>query len=167
MNAKHLALAAVAAALTAACVDVSGSGDFRCQTEAPDVTSTRGDTAVTNIGLRYLRRRTPTDSTSRAVDACDVVSVQYRAFLRTDTVVPFDSTGSTPIRYVAGGGQLAVPGLDVGVIGMRTGEVRRIFIPGELGFGLGEVTYKGRTIPGNTPLVFDVTLVGLTPRDDD
>jgi FKBP-type peptidyl-prolyl cis-trans isomerase len=167
MNAKRLALAAVAAVLAAACADVSGSGNFQCETEAPEVTSTRADTAVTDIGLRYLRRRAPTDSTSRPVDACDVVSVQYRAFLRTDTVVPFDSTGTAPIRYVAGGGQLVVPGLDVGVIGMRTGEVRRLFIPGELGFGLAEVTYRGRTIPANSPLIFDVTLLGITHRDDD
>lgn len=160
MSARKLLLAAAAGAALSACVDVSGPGGFQCETQPPVVTQTRGDTVVTAIGLRYIDTQVGPGTT---VDACDTVAVQYRAFVAGEAT-PFDSTGATPVRYVAGGGQLVVPGLDVGVIRMKQGGTRRLLIPADLGFGSQPVTYKGRTIPGNSSLVFDVQLVEVTPR---
>lgn len=164
MHARNLFAAAAAAATLAACVDVSGSGDFECQTQPPLETSRSadGDTVTTNIGLRFIDLQV---GTGTVAEACDVVSVQYRGFVAGDTV-PFDSAGNATVRYVAGGGQLVVPGVDVGVIGMRQGGRRRLLIPPQLGFGPQPVTIGGRTIPANSDLVFDVQVVEVTPRND-
>lgn len=158
MNAKILVLAAFAAALSA-CVDVSGPGGFQCLTEAPDTLAPRGDTTVTAIGLKYLDTRVGGDTVARA---CDGVTIHYRAFVAGETAA-FDSTTTVPISFQAGGGQLAVAGLDVGVIGMRQTGRRRLFIPPTLGFGERAVVFKGKTIPANSELIFDVELVRVVP----
>lgn len=164
MNAKIVLFAAAVVAALSACVDVSGPGGFECLTEAPDTTAARGDTTVTVIGVRYLNITNPVTDT--VAGACDRVTIHYRAFVEGETT-PFDSTTTTPITFRAGGGELAVAGLDVGVIGMKLKGKRRIFIPPTLGFGDRDVVYKGKTIPANSPLVFDVELVKVIPEEQD
>lgn len=161
MNAKTLLFAGATVVALSACVDVSGPGGFQCLTEPPVLAPSRGDTVVTQIGLRYLDTQVGTGAT---VNACDAVTVHYRAFVAGEAT-PFDSTTTVPVVFVAGGGQLAVPGLDVGVIRMQEGGKRRLFIPAELGFGSQDIVYKGKTIPGNTPLIFDVELVKVEPQN--
>ena len=163
MNAKNLLLAAAAVAALSACIDVSGPGGFECLTEKPRVDRIVADTSITVIGLKYLELTKPANDT--VAQPCDVVTIHYRASV-AGAAAAFDSTTTVPVTFRAGGGQLAVPGLDVGVIGMKLTSKRRIFIPAELGFGNRAVVYKGTTIPANSPLVFDVELVRVVPRDD-
>lgn len=50
-----------------------------------------------------------------------------------------------------------IKGFEIGTAGMRVGEIRRIYIPAELGYG-----EKGNeAIPPNTPLLFETELVDL------
>lgn len=159
MNAKILVLAAAVMAALSACVDVSGPGGFQCLTDAPTEAAPRGDTTVTTIGLKYLDLVESTDSVARA---CDVVTIHYRASIAGEAAA-FDSTTTVPISFQTGGGQLAVAGLDVGVIGMGVRGKRRLFIPPTLGFGDRDVVFKGTTIPANSDLIFDVELVRVVP----
>lgn len=163
MNAKIPLLAAAAVAALTACVDVSGPGGFQCLTDKPEVERISADTTITVIGLKYLDLQEGTDTVARA---CDVVTIHYRASVAGEATA-FDSTTTTPISFQAGGGQLAVAGLDVGVIGMEVAGKRRLFIPPTLGFGERDVVYKGKTIPANSHLIFDVELVRVIPQDRD
>ena len=53
-----------------------------------------------------------------------------------------------------------VSGLDEGIKGMKTGGVRRVFVPGNLGFPKGLASSAGKPrIPPASPLIFDVELV--------
>ena len=52
-----------------------------------------------------------------------------------------------------------IPGLDEGLLTMRSGGIRRLYIPGELSFPKGLASAPGRPkVPPFSPVVFDVAL---------
>lgn len=112
----------------------------------------------TTTDITALRTETKTEGTGEAtVQNGDTVSVYYRGWLATDGSI-FDSATEKGSYYPVTVGQGAViEGWDLGLVGMKQGEVRRLFIPSELAYG---ETGQG-AIPGNADLVFDVELVGF------
>jgi FKBP-type peptidyl-prolyl cis-trans isomerase len=52
-----------------------------------------------------------------------------------------------------------ISGWDQGVIGMKVGEIRRLRIPSNLGYGAAGA---GSSIPANSDLIFDVELVSFS-----
>lgn len=73
----------------------------------------------------------------------------------------FDSSIEKGYNYDirVGTGQV-IQGLDEGLLGMRTGGIRRLYIPGNLAFPKGLASAAGRPrVPPATPVVFDVQLV--------
>lgn len=92
----------------------------------------------------------------------DTVEIAFRAsHIATDAPpVEFDSsdTRGGPLRVPLEPGA-AVAGLLRGLEGLRVGDVARIEIPAELGYGAA-----GRgPIPGNAALVFEVWVQAVTP----
>lgn len=81
----------------------------------------------------------------------DVVKLLYAAYLKSKDGKAFDDGD---IDFVLGDGSM-VPGFDAGVVGMRVGERRLIFIPSKLGYGK---TGRRPKVPPHTNLVFDATL---------
>jgi peptidylprolyl isomerase/FKBP-type peptidyl-prolyl cis-trans isomerase FkpA len=74
----------------------------------------------------------------------------------------FDSSrkkGRSPFTFVLGKGSV-IKGWEEGVLGMQVGEVRRLVLPPELGYG-----ERGRppTIPAHSTLVFEVELLAIDP----
>lgn len=69
-----------------------------------------------------------------------------------------------PFRFLQGSGRGAMPGLDLGVDGMKIGGKRRIFVPWQLAYGA-----KGRPgpdaahpgVPPKADLIFDFELMGV------
>lgn len=60
-----------------------------------------------------------------------------------------------------------IPGLDVGLKTMRSGGVRRMYIPGEQAFPKGVAAAAGRPkVPPSTPVIFDVALLYIPGFDD-
>mmetsp|Transcript_350 Transcript_350/g.1618 ORF Transcript_350/g.1618 Transcript_350/m.1618 type:complete len:226 (+) Transcript_350:134-811(+) len=59
-----------------------------------------------------------------------------------------------------GGDTNVIPGLDEGILTMRSGGIRRLYIPGELAFPKGLASAPGRPrISAFSPVVFDVKLL--------
>lgn len=87
------------------------------------------------------------------------VTVHYTGWLEEDGQVgkKFDSSvdRGEPFSFVIGVGQV-IKGWDEGVMGMKVGEKRRLFIPSDLGYGSRGA---GRIIPPNATLIFDVELI--------
>lgn len=87
----------------------------------------------------------------------DTLTVDYTGKLQDGTV--FDtSLGKRPIQFVLGAGQV-IPGWDQGLIGMKAGGKRLLIIPPDLAYGASGYG----PIPGNSTLVFEVSLVAITP----
>lgn len=79
---------------------------------------------------------------------------EYKGYLIDGTV--FDqSKGRGPLDFITGAGQM-IPGYDIMVQDMKTGEKRTIVIPSDLAYG--DQGYPG-VIPGGAYIAFDIELV--------
>ncbi|GAB4107943.1 MAG: hypothetical protein Kow00105_12660 [Phycisphaeraceae bacterium] len=83
-------------------------------------------------GVRYTRL---TPGEGEIAGPGDTVRVHYRAYLGREQM-SYDSTydRSKPVELTIGSGEL-IPGWELGVLGMREGEVRTIEIPSYLAYG--------------------------------
>ena len=88
----------------------------------------------------------------------DTVIVKYVGKLTNGK--EFDSTkGDQTFAFVLGQGKV-IKGWDQGILGMQKDGVRKLTIPPSLGYGNRAVG----SIPPNSTLVFDVTLVKLVKK---
>jgi FKBP-type peptidyl-prolyl cis-trans isomerase len=87
----------------------------------------------------------------------DTITVKYTGTLQDGTV--FDSTdkhGGQPATFQLAKGQL-IEGWVQGIPGMKVGGERKLVIPPDLGYGANA---QG-SIPANSTLIFDITLVDV------
>mmetsp|Transcript_26986 Transcript_26986/g.59012 ORF Transcript_26986/g.59012 Transcript_26986/m.59012 type:complete len:217 (+) Transcript_26986:76-726(+) len=81
----------------------------------------------------------------------------------------FDSSldKGSPYDIRVGAGQI-IPGLDEGLLSMKAGGLRRLYIPGPLAFPKGLKAAAGRpSVPPASPVVFDVQLLYIPGLEDD
>ncbi|CAA0838665.1 Peptidyl-prolyl cis-trans isomerase FKBP16-3-chloroplastic [Striga hermonthica] len=72
-----------------------------------------------------------------------------------------------PYIFRVGSGQV-IKGLDEGILGMKVGGKRRLYIPGPLAFPKGLASAPGRPrVAANSPVVFDVSLEYIPRLEDD
>ena len=86
------------------------------------------------------------------------VTVHYEGRLTDDTVFDSSRPRGQPFGFTIGAGQV-IQGWEQGVNGMKVGEMRRLTIPADLGYG---ATGAGDVIPPNATLVFDIELLTVT-----
>jgi FKBP-type peptidyl-prolyl cis-trans isomerase len=112
-----------------------------------------GETRTTSSGLRY---ETVKEGTGPMVKPGQRVRVHYTGTL--DGGKPFDSSRDRdePFAFVIGTSNV-IQGWHEGVSGMRVGEIRKLTIPPELGYG----ARKRPKIPPNSTLHFEIELLGL------
>uniref|UniRef100_A0A7S0NFI8 peptidylprolyl isomerase n=1 Tax=Hanusia phi TaxID=3032 RepID=A0A7S0NFI8_9CRYP len=135
---------------------------------AAEKTSKKVSDAVTvKPGLSYIDKKKNDGILSgltAGVNEGDFVVIDYIAYLRDGTI--FDNTRKRgkPVAFQVGKKQV-VPGLDQGIVGMKAGEERQIFMKSEFGYGARGVCIedKGCLVPPNTDLVYDVTLISVGP----
>ncbi|MFH0805723.1 MAG: FKBP-type peptidyl-prolyl cis-trans isomerase [Patescibacteria group bacterium] len=87
----------------------------------------------------------------------DKVTVHYVGVLEDGTKFDSSLDRGQPFQFTLGAGQV-IPGWDLGVVGMKIGEVRRLYIPSAYGYG---EQGAGNTIPPNANLIFEIELLGL------
>lgn len=103
--------------------------------------------------------QTVQDGTGLPVTTGDV-SVDYKLWLPDGTLVD-ESPLNQPLSFTFGEGRV-IPGFEAGVSGMRVGEIRKIVVPSDQGYGTNPPRNSG--IPSNSVLVFQVEMVsGGTP----
>ncbi len=86
------------------------------------------------------------------------ISVHYEGKLTDGTVFDASRPRGQPFSFILGTGQV-IKGWDLGVEGMAIGEIRRLTIPPELGYGS---TGAGEDIPPNATLIFEVELLAVS-----
>lgn len=109
-------------------------------------------------GLKYqILKAAPADAKSPKQG--NMVTVNYTGWLDDNGKEgkKFDSSfdRNTPFTFKIGVGQV-ISGWDTGVMMMKVGEKRRLFIPANLGYG---ARGAGGAIPPNAALIFDVELL--------
>ncbi|HYU74475.1 MAG TPA: FKBP-type peptidyl-prolyl cis-trans isomerase [Ktedonobacteraceae bacterium] len=120
---------------------------------APHIT---GSVVTLKDGLKYVDIKT---GKGTAAKRGSTVTVEYTGWLAS-TCKKFDSSydrGGQPFSVALGQHQV-IPGWDEGVVGMKPGGIRRLSIPPALAYG---AQGQPPTIPANTTLIFDVTLLSL------
>jgi FKBP-type peptidyl-prolyl cis-trans isomerase len=148
-----LALASLCAVAAACENEPVGSG---CRKVTNTAASTKGDTVTTSTGLRYLELTVGTGAT---VESCRGVAVRYIGRLETGAV--FDSVPTNAFFPFTPGQTSVISGFEQGVIGMKVGGVRRVFIPAALGYGAEPQGARGgfSGIPANSTTVFDIMVL--------
>ena len=86
------------------------------------------------------------------------VSVHYEGKLTDGTVFDASRPRGQPFSFTLGKGQV-IKGWDQGVEGMAVGEIRRLTIPPEMGYG---ARGAGGVIPPNATLIFEVELLAVS-----
>lgn len=116
-----------------------------------------GDSTATPSGPTSLQIEEITVGTGATAAVGDTVSVGYAGSFLDGRV--FDP-GPGPITFQIGAGRV-IPGFEQGIVGMRVGGKRRITVPSALAYGSAG---SPPTIPPNTPLRFDITLVAIAGK---
>ncbi len=85
------------------------------------------------------------------------ISVDYTGKLTDGKVFDSSIPRGQPFTLVLGGGQV-IPGWEMGLLGMKVGEQRRLTIPPALAYGKKGI---GGVIPPNATLIFDVEMKSI------
>lgn len=157
MLTTRLALAALLASLvlgSAACINTDPVTEVDPATiaYAPELGVNISEMVETPERLYYQDLVVGTGETAVAGDS---VRVNYRLWLSNGA--PIDSAVAAPPTVNLVG---AIAGWQLGVPGMRERGTRKLVVRPLLGYGLG----PSGPVPGNSVLVFDVTLVEVLPR---
>ncbi|WP_295994217.1 FKBP-type peptidyl-prolyl cis-trans isomerase [Rugamonas sp.] len=117
--------------------------------------------------------------TGAEADAGDLATIQYSAYLYSATAADhhgtlFDNTylRNLPATFTIGSGLSVPAGLDQGTTGMKVGGHRVVVLPANLGFGTTDTgagingpvlpgATAGVVIPSNSPLIYEVDLIGV------
>ena len=131
---------------------------FAAGTPSTAAAQTAGKTMTTSSGLQITDSTVGTGATPKAGQIC---VMHYTGWLYQDGVKgkKFDSSvdRGEPFEFKIGVGQV-IAGWDEGVLSMKIGGKRTLYIKPELGYG---ARGAGGVIPGNATLVFDVELLGV------
>ncbi|ACO80543.1 Peptidylprolyl isomerase [Azotobacter vinelandii CA] len=98
----------------------------------------------------------------KAVVKGALITTQYNGYLEDGTKFDSSYDRGKPFQCVIGTGRV-IKGWDQGLMGMRVGGKRRLFVPARLAYGERQV---GAQIKPNSNLIFEIELLEVLTRDD-
>lgn len=90
-----------------------------------------------------------------------LVFAHYEGFLEDGTKFDSSLDRGKPFQFVFGTGRV-IKGWDQGLIGMKVGGKRTLFVPAHLGYGERQI---GQYIKPNSNLIFHIELLEVRPRE--
>ncbi|MGK9067352.1 FKBP-type peptidyl-prolyl cis-trans isomerase [Stutzerimonas chloritidismutans] len=98
----------------------------------------------------------------KAVVKGALITTQYRGQLEDGTVFDSSYERGKPFQCVIGTGRV-IKGWDIGLMGMKVGGRRKLFVPAHLAYGERRI---GDRIEPNANLIFEIELLEVLTRDD-
>ena len=98
----------------------------------------------------------------KAVVKGALITTQYKGTLEDGTVFDSSYDKGRPFQCVIGTGRV-IKGWDIGLMGMKVGGKRTLFVPAHLAYGERQV---GAHIKPNSNLLFEIELLEVLTRDD-
>jgi FKBP-type peptidyl-prolyl cis-trans isomerase len=121
-------------------------------------TDTQGALAGGTMDTTGLKIETIKEGTGAVVKSGDKITVHYTGTLADGTVFDSSKTKNEPFTLTIGVGQV-IPGWDLGLIGMKVGEVRKLTIPSNLAYGASGI--PNSPIGPNATLTFEIELLSI------
>jgi FKBP-type peptidyl-prolyl cis-trans isomerase len=90
-----------------------------------------------------------------------LVLTHYEGFLEDGTKFDSSIDRGKPFQFVFGTGRV-IKGWDQGLVGMKVGGKRTLFVPAHLGYGERQI---GQFIKPNSNLLFHIELLEVRPRE--
>jgi FKBP-type peptidyl-prolyl cis-trans isomerase len=90
-----------------------------------------------------------------------LVLAHYEGFLEDGTKFDSSIDRGKPFQFVFGTGRV-IKGWDQGLVGMKVGGKRTLFVPAHLGYGERQI---GQFIKPNSNLLFHIELLEVRPRE--
>ncbi len=112
----------------------------------------RGDCKKGQLKIEVL-----SEGVDEFADVGDTVLVHYTGMLEDGTKFDSSLDRGTPFSFTLGEGRV-IAGWEQGVLGMKTGEKRKLIIASELAYGESGVP---GAIPSNATLIFEVELLEI------
>jgi peptidylprolyl isomerase len=91
-----------------------------------------------------------------------LITTQYKGTLEDGTVFDSSYDKGRPFQCVIGTGRV-IKGWDIGLMNMRVGGKRKLFVPAHLAYGERQI---GAHIKPNSNLIFEIELLEVLTRDD-
>ncbi|MCP1649524.1 FKBP-type peptidyl-prolyl cis-trans isomerase [Pseudomonas nitroreducens] len=98
----------------------------------------------------------------KAVVKGALITTQYKGTLEDGSVFDSSYDKGRPFQCVIGTGRV-IKGWDQGLMGMKVGGKRKLFVPAHLAYGERQV---GVHIQPNSNLLFEIELLEVLTRDD-
>ena len=90
-----------------------------------------------------------------------LVLCHYTGWLEDGTKFDSSHDHGRPFQFVIGSGRV-IKGWDQGLMGMKEGGKRRLFVPSQLAYGERQI---GPIIKPHSNLIFEVEMIEVRPRD--
>ncbi|MCB6184956.1 FKBP-type peptidyl-prolyl cis-trans isomerase [Leeia sp. TBRC 13508] len=91
-----------------------------------------------------------------------LIQAHYTGWLEDGTKFDSSHDRGKPFQTVIGSGRV-IKGWDIGMMGMKVGGKRKLFVPAHLGYGDRQV---GQHIKPGSNLIFEIELLEVLTRDD-
>ena len=111
----------------------------------------------TSYDIQGMKIDILTQGTGAEAKAGDTVTVNYVGTLQDGTKFDSSIDRGQPFQFTLGQGSV-IQGWDLGVVGMKVGEKKKLTIPPELGYG---AQGAGDVIPPNATLIFEIDLLKI------
>jgi peptidylprolyl isomerase len=122
--------------------------------EESDAKELKVYTTKGQVAMRYLDL---VEGKGEPVKKLDAIQVHYTGTLTSGKKFDSSRDSGRPMAFVIGIGKV-IPGWDEGLIGMKVGGKRKLWIPPELAYG---DKGAGNAIPPNSKLIFEVELLKI------